>query len=138
MCILWSKIVKFSGGVGYLFNGTYDQKYPEGGVVLLPNFEKYPGYFFKQKIGCGCPRQNFKKYRGYFFNEKRLERNSEKILKVFRIPLQVIQQQTCTYLLLLRVTRSFPKVTIVQKPVIQLLYVSSVNIMVDCSLQHVM
>ena len=40
------------GGAGYLFNGTYDQKYPKGGVVFLPYFEKYPGYFFDTKIGC--------------------------------------------------------------------------------------
>ena len=25
----------------YFFHGTHDQKYPEGGVVRLPNFEKY-------------------------------------------------------------------------------------------------
>ena len=56
--------ISFMSGRGFrsFFNGTYDLKYPEGRVVLSPNFKKYPGYFLKQKIGCGCPRENFKKY----------------------------------------------------------------------------
>ena len=36
-------------GVRYFLDGTYDQKYPKGGVVRLPNFEKYPGYFLNKK-----------------------------------------------------------------------------------------
>ena len=41
------------GGQGVRYFLTYDQNYPEGGMVRLPNCKNYPGYFLNT-IGCGC------------------------------------------------------------------------------------
>ena len=39
--------------------------------MFLPNFEKYPGTFFQQKKGGGCPGEIFEKYPGTFFQQKK-------------------------------------------------------------------
>ena len=56
----------YRGGVKYLIYGTYDEKYPKGGVVSEAKFEKYPWYFFDRKIGCRVFGPDFEKYQGTF------------------------------------------------------------------------